>query len=127
MGKYDKYNPQSRLGDKPWTIHPIWRGIGCLMMVIIPLVAFAVAVLLVDANSQQHWLVVPYQMSEDITIPFLGTIDNFYAVILVTVLLSLIGFGILTIIYSIIYSAFGPPRYGPVDSPPIRRSRRSGR
>jgi hypothetical protein len=51
-----------------------------------------------------------------------GSIDNFYAVAVMTVLLSIVGFGLVTILYSIIYSAVGPPSLGPLDAPPIRTS-----
>ena len=43
------------------------------------------------------------------------------AYLLVTVVLSLIGFGVFTALYSLIYSLFGPSQYGPLDSPPLRR------
>lgn len=127
MGKYDKYNPQSRMAERPWKIHPVWRGIGCLMMILIPIIAFAAAILVVEANIEQGWVPIPYDMAKTVAIPFIGEINNFLAILVVAILLSLIGFGILTIFYSIIYSSFGPPRYGPLDAPPVRRSHKARR
>lgn len=122
MSKYMKYNDRSRMAERPWKIHPIWRGIGCLLMLMIPVMAYAGAVVLVRENSQNKWLPMPAELMQTVNIPYLGDIKAFFAVLIVTVLLMIIGFGVVTILYSLIYSAFGPPRLGPLDAPPVRTS-----
>ena len=119
MGKYDKYNPQTHMAETPWKIHPIWRGIGCLLILIIPIMAIAGAILVVQENARRRWVPIPAELSQSIDLPLFGTVDSFLAVIIVALLLALIGFGAVTIIYSIVYSLIGPPRYGPQDAPPI--------
>ena len=119
MGKYDKYNPQSHMAETPWKIHPVWRGIGCLMILIIPALAFAGAILVVQANADQKWVPIPAELSQSLTLPLFGTVESVLAVVIVAVLLALIGFGVMTILYSLVYSLIGPPRYGPQDAPPI--------
>lgn len=118
MSKYDKFNARSRAPERPWKIHPIWRGIGCLMMFLIPLMSYAGAVLLVQANAANGWLPTPRDLARTITLPGIGGVPFLFANLLVTALLMLIGFGVLTIFYSIIYRMMGPPRYGPLDAPP---------
>lgn len=122
MSKYDKFNQGSRMQERPWKIHPIWRGIGCLMMLLIPIMSYAGAVVLVQANLEQGWLPMPGELLQTVTIPFVGDVEQFFAVVIVTVLLMIIGFGVVTILYSLIYSAVGPPRLGPLDAPPVRNS-----
>ena len=122
MSKYMKYNDRSRMAERPWKIHPIWRGIGCLLMLMIPVMAYAGAVVLVRENSEQKWLPMPAELMQTVNIPYLGDVRAFFAVLIVTVLLMIIGFGVVTILYSLIYSAFGPPRLGPLDAPPVRTS-----
>ena len=122
MSKYDKFNKGSRMQERPWKIHPIWRGIGCLMMILIPIMAYAGAVVLVQANLEQGWLPMPRELIQTVALPLLGEVKQFYAVVIVTALLMIIGFGVVTILYSLIYSAVGPPRLGPLDAPPVRRS-----
>ncbi len=122
MSKYMKYNDRSRMTERPWKIHPIWRGIGCILMLVIPVIAYAGAVVLVRENSQQKWLPMPAELMQTVNLPYVGDVKNFFAVAIVAVLLMIIGFGVVTIIYSMIYSAFGPPRLGPLDAPPVRTS-----
>jgi len=127
MGKYDKYSSQSRQAKKPWAIHPIWRGIGCLMMLLIPILSYAGAVLLVEANLDQDWFVMPGEMIREISVPVIGPVDHLWGNLLFTLALSLIGFALLTAIYALVYQLIGPPRYGPLDAPPEHRRARGRR
>ena len=52
MTSYDKYNPRANMPSRPYRVHPIWRGIGCFMMVLIPVMSYAGAVLLVEENGR---------------------------------------------------------------------------
>jgi hypothetical protein len=127
MTKYDKFSPQSRMAGRPWKIHPIWRGIGCLMMILIPIISYAGAVLLVQENITRRWVPVPVSLAQAVQIPLIGSVSYLYANLIVTALLAIIGFGILTIGYSVLYSSLGPPRYGPMDAPPERRRAKKSR
>jgi len=124
MTKFDQYSARSRAPKRPWTVHPIWRGIGCLMMILIPVMSYAASVLIVQEDLKQGWLPVPVEFSRAITIPYFGNVPYLLANLLVAVVLSLIGFGIFTAFYSLIYSILGPSQYGPLDSPPLRRGQK---
>jgi predicted permease len=118
MSKYMKYNRRSMIPEKPWQIHPIWRGIGCVLMLLIPVMSYAGAALLVQENLKQRWVPVPALLYQSVAIPGLPVIPYLYANLAVAVLLSLIGFGVVMIAYALIYRLVGPPRYGPLDAPP---------
>lgn len=115
MGKFTKYSTVVQPKIRPWKIHPIWQGIGCLMVVLIPVVSYAGAVLLVNANNVNNWVTIPKD--------FIGPQGNplLYTQIGVTVLFSLFGFAFIVILYSLLYRFIAPPQRGPLDSPPIRR------
>jgi hypothetical protein len=122
MGKYG--NRQVPPPERPWKVHPIWRGIGCLMLLIAPPVAFAAADMLVKMNMQARWLPMPPEMSRPYTIPEIGyTVDHALASLIVAAILLILGFAVMMIIYSIVYGMMGPPRYGPLDAEPIRKRR----
>jgi len=116
MSKYTRpyLHPQTSLRDI--AAHPLWRGIGCLLLVVVPIISFAAARLLVQENSRQGWIRIPAEMRGSLAIPILGPV---YAVDLaVTILIIILAFGLLTVVYALLYRLFGPPRYGPLDAPP---------
>ena len=49
MGRYQQYEKQVKEGPK--SSHPIWRGIGFLLMGLIAVMSYAGANLLVEANK----------------------------------------------------------------------------
>lgn len=124
MGKYSQLQRQTPPPPRPWSIHPIWRGIGCLMAIIMPIFAFAAASMLVDYNLKAGWYPVPGDLMSPFTIPGVGyTLPHLFASLLVAVLLLLAIFAVIMIFYAIVYALLGPKRYGPHDSPPIRQTR----
>jgi hypothetical protein len=123
MGKYQPYRlPQRK--SQPGSVHPIWRGIGCFMMILIPIMSYAAAEMLIAQNNSTGWVVVPVELARTVTVPMLGDLPHFYATLAVTILLMLLGFGALTVVFAVFWGAVGPSRYGPMDARPIRRSDR---
>ena len=109
------------------------RGIGCIMIVIVPILAYGIALLLIDYGIRNGWPIPPNWL-RPITIPtlllnlrglapvwnFLLNQDNLIAVIVFTIAITVVIGGVMSVLYGYIYSIFGPPRYGPQDAPPIR-------
>lgn len=130
-----KYTTHSRTPPKPRStgVHPIMRGIGCIMMIVVPILAYGVALLLVDYGIRNGWPIPPGWL-EPITIhPLLLRLrgleplwnlllrqDNFIAIVAFTIAIMVVIGGIMSIIYGYLYTLFGPPQYGPQDAPPIR-------
>ena len=124
MGKYSQLQRQTPPPPRPWTIHPVWRGIGCLMALILPVVTIAAASMVVDYDLEAGWYPVPGNMMNPFTIPVVNyTLPHLYATLVVSVVLLLFIFAAIMIIYAIVYAVLGPKRYGPHDSPPIRETR----
>ncbi|NLG72568.1 MAG: hypothetical protein GX495_11090 [Chloroflexi bacterium] len=107
-----------------WEVHPVWRGIGCILLVLLPVMAYAGAVLLVEANIEQRWLPLARELMQTVNLPVIGPVPHLYANLLVTVLLVMFGFALITAIYAIADRLKGPPPYTLLDAPLIRRRRR---
>jgi len=136
--KFTKYN---RKGPKPEKkLHPIWRGIGCLLIIIMPLISYFTALEIIKVGVSQGWSFPPYFLGFvkfpdwvwkfRVLAVIAGPIANFpnlLAVLAITIVLVIILFGIFSFLYSLLYKVVGPPRYTEIDSPPIkgRRIRRS--
>ncbi len=132
MGKYTSHKvraPQIPRGQ----IHPIMRGIGCILFAIVPVLSYGTAVLLVNYGVQQGWPIPPNWLGSPTIPPLLlklqglRTVLNFIAVqnnltanLIFAVALAVLIFGVLSISYGFLYSLMGPPQYGPTDAPPPR-------
>jgi hypothetical protein len=129
MGKYGRVGRQVETNERPWKVHPIWMGIGCLMLILIPVVSYAGAVLLVDANMDAKWIAVSGDLMRTISVPGLNyKVPHLFANLLTAGILALGGFGVLMVVYAIIFSIIGPEKYSPLDSPPIKQPmKRSGK
>lgn len=117
--------------ERPWKIHPAWRGIGCILCLIVPIMAWVGASMVLQSNLK---LPLIYEMSGTVQIPYsqinqvdkiISQINQFFVSIrfqngqlLLTIIFMVIGFGILAFLYALLYKMAGPPMYGPFDVPP---------
>lgn len=132
MGKYTSY---ARQKPKPRNVgvHPVMRGIGCIMMVVVPILAYGLSILVVNYGVSRGWP-LPANWFGSPSIPpllwrvqglqpilqFLQAQNNLEVNLVFTIVLIVIIGGIMTLIYGYMYTLFGPPKYGPQDAPPIR-------
>lgn len=133
MGKYTTY---TRRPPKPRNrgVHPVMRGIGCIMIVVVPILAYGASVILVNLARARNWPMPPDWYGPPTIHPilwkiqgltsalrFLQTQNNLEANLVFTAVITVVIGGIMSIVYGYIYSLFGPPLYGPQDAPPIRK------
>ena len=132
MGKYTSY---SRQKPKPRNlgVHPVVRGIGCIMMVVVPILAYGLAIMLVQYGVARGWP-VPREWLGRPNIPrfllgienltplwnFLAAQNNLIANLVFALVLTVLIGGLMSILYGYVYTLFGPPKYGPQDAPPVR-------
>ena len=117
--KYDRYDKPMHK-PRPWKIHPIWRGIGCLMLVIIPVIAWAGAYEFMRIAPSLDWFPKSREMFANIDLGFY-VIPFSLGQIVFWILFMMLGFVIMTFAYTFVYRVAGPPKYGPTDAPPPKR------
>jgi hypothetical protein len=124
MGKHDAYRHSSndRQTRKP-EIHPVWRGIGFVFMILIPVIAYAGAVVLIEENNKQGWMPFPYDlMATPKHILFRLFQDQLIHIKLIVMgILMFLMYAVFSFITFLVTSAFGVSRYGPYDLPPVER------
>jgi hypothetical protein len=109
------------------------RGIGCIMIVVVPILSWGLAVLLVNYGFRHGWPIPPSWFGRIEIHPllmqlqglrpvwnFLAAQQNLVAHVVFTIALIVVIGGLMSVIYGYLYSIFGPPQYGPQDAPPIR-------
>jgi len=107
-------------------VHPIWRGIGCLLLIIIPIMAFAGSILLVESGLPQQYIRMTPELATLVNVEGFGRIPLYY-ILIVTGVVSVLGFVVMTVIYAVVYRVTGKSRYGPLDAPPIKRKTKKSR
>ena len=127
MSKYVKY----RIKPKPKKeLNPIWRGIGCILLVVVPLMAFGLMLLVVPALIATGK--VPYQLIGYVHFPlwayrvmivknialFIGSFKDLWLNIIIFWVMVLILTTVASLLYAWIYSLVGPARYTALDAPP---------
>jgi hypothetical protein len=120
--RYSKYRKED---EKPKQTNPIWRGIGCLLALIAPIVAFAIANLAFTNGVVQQYINLPVELRRNVTLPFTGAvIPYFYGTLALTGAIVVALFAVVFTVYSAVYRVVGPSRYGPTDVAPVRSRRR---
>jgi hypothetical protein len=118
MSRY-KFVEQKRQEKAQTKIHPIWRGVGFVMMVLIPIISYAAAEVLIAQNTKSNFLPWPYDlMAKPGELLYNGD-QMLYLKIIGTIIFMLVFYGIFTLITFAVNSIFGVSRYGPYDVPPI--------
>ncbi len=97
-------------------IHPIWRGVGFAFMILIPFMSYITADWFLTENVRKHWVEFP----ANLLIKVQGLPEDLVIRIIVTVALMVILYALLTFFSLLVMSIFGPPRYGPLDVPPVK-------
>ncbi len=131
MGKYSSLSQMRPPKPAPKGPHPLWRGIGCLMILLVPAISISSAYLTIEYAIANKWP-VPYQLMGSARLPEifystpglstifspLSDIPNFYANALLSIIYMILIGGVISVIYAAVYGMVGPSRYGPMDAPP---------
>lgn len=105
------YRNFSTKKDVSQDTHPIWRGIGCLLMLVIPVISFTGADLLLRyVRGNVAGFAVPVELRGNYTIPGYGTVQDVMAVLVLAFLLALVMFGALAIFNAVVYGMSGSTR-----------------
>ena len=140
MSNYN-YFEKSKQPEKK-KIHPIWSGIGCVMIILTPIISWAASMVFLDYGKNQHWSYLN-QLSGTVRFPdimyqipwvsavtnYISSIPYFEVLVVYFVLFFLLFSSLFSLINAILYRRFGPPRFSAIDAPPPprRKSKRYNR
>lgn len=131
MGKYGSRISKPQM-PKRNTVNPYMRGIGCLLMLIVPVFAYAVGDFL--AGQGFGYQILPQEWYGYMSIPpalanfsglntiaaLLAQIEHLPATLIIAVVVIILLSGIISVIFGWMYSILAPSQYGPTDVPPPR-------
>ena len=121
--RYSKYRREEKTRVRP--TNPIWRGIGCILLIIIPVVSFAIANEVMLSGTVQDYIYLPPALRASVRLPLIETpVPYFYGTLALTVAVMVALFAVFFVVYAAAYRILGPSPYGPTDVPPVRSRRR---
>lgn len=119
MTKYSMYNSTRNDKKDKNVIHPIWRGIGCILLIVIPVISYVAADFFVENRARYTWIIIPKELIQTNLGDPLLWVKLLYTAIFVFCL-----YLILLVITVVINRLVGPSRYGPYDVPLDRVDRK---
>lgn len=108
-------------------VHPIWRGIGFLMMIVIPLFSFVLADLLIQKAivSPNIDFSLPAELRGTMVIEALNyTVYNFKGVLAFAAVLSVLIFALFGVINALVFQMMGGSPTDKLNAPPERYKNR---
>jgi len=111
-----RYRKHERERDAQRQMNPIWRGVGCVLLVILAVTGYLTAGWFLRENSAQAWVYLPPELTN---IPYLTFLPSGMVLQLaIALLFMLFGYGVLAIVYALAF----PIEPGETDSPPLKRT-----
>jgi hypothetical protein len=112
--------------------NPIWRGIGCLLIILVPVLSYAAADVsmpfflsqglvpreLLSTPQTPDWLWIAPVLAQ--TYQYLLGRPGILAILVLTIIYILFIGGAMSVLYAFMYQLAAPSRYGPMDAPPPR-------
>ena len=104
--------------SKRGRLHPVWRGIGCLTIVLLGILGYFASGWLLNANNQNQWIYIPPQIMAPEFAAFLppGTIIRS----VVGGIAIMLGYTLISVVYAIVF----PLIPGKTDVPALKRTDR---
>jgi hypothetical protein len=102
--------------------NPVWRGVGCLLLVALAIAGYYFADWFLAANVDNGWILIPNEAMNPSFAPawLFPYLAGGGMVKLITAGLAMVlGYGILSIVYALLF----PIKMGETDVAPVRRGR----
>lgn len=111
-----RYVQHEREREAKRRMNPIWRGVGCVLLVLLAVVGYAIAGWFLKENASQAWIYLPPEL---VDIPRLTFLPSGLVIQLVIAMLFMVfGYGLLSVVYAIAF----PIQPGETDAPPLKRT-----
>jgi hypothetical protein len=116
MGKYSSIQKREHSKKEPQQLPPIWRGIGFAMMIIIPIMSYALMRVIMDYNQAQNYkyFSIPLDL-----INTHGGDRYLFIEIGFTLFIMLVLYAFLMMFTFVINRIFIPSQLGPFDVPRV--------
>ena len=109
MPKHTIFNRRVTKDPAP-DVHPMWRGIGCLLLVVIPVLSYFISNILINNRATIPWFEIPQDLIVMVLRDPLVIVRIFY-----TAVISLLIFFLIALVTFAIDRLVNPKKKGPFD------------
>jgi len=109
MPKHTIFNRRVEKDPTP-AVHPIWRGIGCILLIVIPAISFIMATILINNRDTIPWFDIPQDLVVLVLKDPLLIVKIFY-----TTVISLLIFFLIALVTFTLDHFVNPKKKGPYD------------
>ena len=113
-----RWSSQPRAMSKKKGLDPIWRGVGCVVLVVFTVGGFFLAGYLLDLNYRSPF--IPFAIPHGYTVHIVGPLyvpAQLTVQLGLTLVIGIVGYSLMTVIYGLA----NPIQSGEKDAPPQRR------
>jgi hypothetical protein len=97
-------------------MNPIWRGVGCVLLVAMAIAGYAAAGWFIRENAAQNWVYLPPVL---INVPYVTFLPGGMLLqLFMGMVFMILGYGVLAFVYALAF----PVKPGETDVPPLRRT-----
>jgi hypothetical protein len=108
-----RQHERERLARK--RVNPVWRGVGCIAIVLTGLAGYMFSVWFLTENQVQGWMTIPRDLIRPPQLPWLP--DGILVQLGVAILFMMLATGVVNTVYAIVF----PIRPGETDAPQIKK------
>jgi hypothetical protein len=98
-------------------MNPVWRGVGCFMIVILTLAGYLFSQWFIVQNAVNNWIYLPPEVIRPSFLPP-WVPPGAMASAIVALLFLIFSYGLVSLFYAVAF----PLKLGETDSPPLRRT-----
>jgi hypothetical protein len=109
-----RFQEQQRARDKRKQLNPIWRAVGCVVILALAGGGYLFAEWFLNQNAARNWIPLP---EEFIRLDFAPWLPNGFLIkIIFAIIFMVIAYGILSVAYALLF----PVAPGEYDHPPLK-------
>jgi hypothetical protein len=121
MNKNNMFSEKPASKGTAMPVHPVWRGIGFIMIILIPALSYVASLRLLELNGQYGWYPIPPEF-----LIFYRNLDPYIGIkVGVTLVISFIVYTVFLMITYFLNTLFGPRRYIPPDIAPLKKKKKN--
>ncbi len=109
MPKHTIFNRRVAKEPAP-AVHPVWRGIGCILIVVLPALSYFMSTILINNRAAIPWFDIPQELIVAVLKDPLLIVKIFYAAVI-----SLLIFFLIALVTFTIDRVVNPKKKGPYD------------